>query len=155
MARKKKLEEDAWLWMSRPVVASMSPTSRRGTSISSYGSGLSVKEWTIFQLQQQSLAGGMFPAFLYYGQAGLADPKAPVEAYGYGGFLGLSGWRRAAGGALMGGIIGFAVGGAIGVVIDPMHKWEGGYDETSDYQQFERDYGEMKAPWKTQYTPTY
>lgn len=174
MAKKKKEEEeDAWLWMSRPFSPGAVPVpsarttagqvlewsdikeGSRDGSISSLGPGLTLGEQATFWFQQQSLSGGVFPAYLYYGRAGLADPKAPVEAYGYGGFLGLSGWRRAAGGALMGGIIGFAVGGAIGVLIDPMHQWEGGYDETADYQQFERDYGEMRAPWKTQYIPTH
>jgi len=151
MARKKKLEEDAWLWMSRPVVASMSPTSRRGTSISSYGSGLSVKEWTIFQLQQQSLSGGMFPAYLYYGQAGLADPKVAGEAAMWSAALGIS--KEA--GFAMALIFGFSLAGAVGVVIDPHHQWEGGMDESADYQETQRMYGETKAPWKTQYIPTY
>jgi hypothetical protein len=157
--KKKKLEDDAWMWMSQPSVpgvgTSMSilgPT--RGTTISSMGSGLSVKEWATFQLQQQSLREGAFPAYLYYGRAGLADPKAPVEAYGYGGFLGLSGWRRAAAGTLVGGIIGFAIGGTIGVIVDPLHQHEGGWDETADYQETQRMYAEMRAPWKTQYVPT-
>jgi len=165
MAKKKKKELFSTSLMSGPVnfaathsptlvIASATPTKRKGTSISSYGAGLSIQEQVLFWFQQQSLAGGMFPAFLYYGRAGLADPKAPAEAYGYGGFLGLSGWRRAAGGALMGGIIGFAVGGIIGVIVDPLHRHEGGWDETADYQETQRMYAETKAPWKTQYIPT-
>jgi len=174
MAKKKKEEEeDAWLWMSRPFSpGSVSVPSARTTanqvlewdtikggtrkgSISSLGPGLSAGEQATFWFQQQSLQGGAFPAYLYYGRAGLLDPKAPVEAYGYGGFLGFSGWKRGIVGGVVGGIIGFSVGGMALTVIDPQDKWEGGYDETADYQQFERDYGEMRAPWKTQYIPTH
>ena len=127
----------------------------RGTSISSMGPGLSVGEQALFTLRQQSLSGGALPAFLYYGRAGLADPKLPVEAYGFGGFLGLSGWKRAGAGALVAGIIGFTVGGILGVAIDPVHKWEGGYDETIDYQQTEQMYREMEAPWKSHHVPLH
>jgi len=28
-------------------------------------------------------------------------------------------------------------------------------DESADYQETQRMYGETKAPWKTQYIPTY
>jgi len=158
--KKKKLEDDAWLWMmSQPFIPGASSSlsivgPRRGTSISSYGSGLSVKEQATFWLQQQSLQGGMFPAYLSYGRAGLLDPKAPAEAWAWGGFLGLGGWKRAAAGGLIGGIIGFSIGGAVLTVIDPLHKWEGGWDETADYQETQRMYAEMKAPWKTHYIPT-
>jgi len=173
MAKKKKEEEeDAWLWLSRPFSPgavpvpsarttadqilewdSMKEGTRKG-SISSLGPGLSVGEQATFWFQQQSLQGGAFPAYLYYGRAGLADPKAPAEAYGYGGFLGMTGWKRAAVGAVVGGTIGFAVGGIIGVVVDPLHQHEGGWDETKDYQETQRMYAEMRAPWKTQYVPT-
>jgi len=171
--KKKEDEEDAWLWMSRPFSPGAVPvpsarttanqvlewdTFKGGTrkgSISSLGPGLSVGEQATFWFQQQSLQGGMFPAYLSYGRAGLLDPKAPAEAWAWGGFLGLGGWQRAAAGTLIGGIIGFSVGGAVLTVIDPLHKWEGGWDETADYQETQRMYGEMKAPWKTQYIPTY
>jgi len=130
------------------------PSWKTGTKISSKGPGLSVGQQAAFFLQQNSLRGGAFPAYMSYGKAGLLDPKAPVEAYGYGGFLGFSGWKRGVVGALVGGIIGFSVGGMVLTAIDPLHKWEGGYDETAEYQQNQRDYAEMKAPWKAQYMPT-
>jgi len=182
MARKKKDEEEdlpLYLWLRSytkklvpprplsmiPISSSKSsftwarnqlstPSWKTGTKISSKGSGLSAREQAAFFLRQNSLRDGAFPAYLSYGKAGLLDPKAPVEAWGWGGFLGLGGWKRAAAGTLIGGIIGFSIGGAALTAIDPLHKWEGGYDETADYQQFQRDYGEMKAPWKAQYMPT-
>jgi len=130
------------------------PSWKKGTTISTKGPGLSVRKQLSFWLQQNSLRGGAFPAYLYYGRAGLADPKAPVEAYGYGGFLGLSGWKRAAAGTLVGAVIGFTVGGIIGVVVDPLHQHEGGWDETSDYQETQRMYAEMNTPWRAPYMPT-
>jgi len=130
------------------------PTGKTGTKISSIGSGLSAGEQAAFFLRQNSLRGGAFPAYISYGKAGLLDPKAPIEAYGYGGFLGFSGWKRGAVGALVGGIIGFSVGGMVLTAVDPLDKWEGGFDETEWYQENQRGYLEMKAPWKAQYMPT-
>jgi len=130
------------------------PSWKAGTKISTKGSGLSIGQRASFFLQQNSLRDGAFPACMYYGKAGLADPKAPVEAYGYGGFLGYSGIGRAIVGAAVAGTIGFAVGGAIGVIVDPLHQWSGGWDETEDYQEAQRINAEMPGPWKTQYMPT-
>jgi len=92
----------------------------------------------------------MFPAYIYYGQLGLADPKIAGEAAGYSKLLGVS---KEAGFALAL-LFGFTVAGIFGVVIDPAHQWEGGMDETADYQETQRMYSELKAPWKTQYIPT-
>lgn len=154
---KKKPDEDAWMWMSHPVIPGSISTSvmrpRRGTTISSIGSGLSVKEQALFWFQQQSLAGGMFPAFLYYGQVGLADPKIVGEAAGYSKLLGVS---KEAGFAFAL-ILGFTVAGVLGIAIDPAHQWEGGLDETSDYQETQRAWAELDAgflmPWKETYVP--
>jgi len=130
------------------------PSWKKGTKISSKGSGLSVGQQVTFFLQQNALRDGAFPAYLSYGKAGLLDPKAPIEAWGWGGFVGLGGWQRAAAGTLIGGIIGFSIGGAALTAIDPLHKWEGGYDETADYRDYQRSYLETRAPWKAQYMPT-
>ena len=177
MAKKKKEEEEeAWLWMSQPFSPGAVPVSsvgitavriqesvtstgtQRGTKISSMGPGPSIQEQAKDWHVKQARPGGAYPAFLYYGWAGLADPKAPFEAYGYGGLLGLTGWKRAAGGVFVGGIIGFTVGGTIGVVIDPLHQWEGGLDETAGYKATQRDWAELEGgflmPWKETYVPT-
>jgi len=152
---KKKREEDAWMWITQPHMPGVKMSTpivppRRGTAISSYGPGLSLKEQATFWFQQQSLEGGLFPAYLYYGQAGLADPKIAGEAAMWSAALGIS--KEA--GFVMALIFGFTLAGAIGVVIDPHHQWEGGLDETTDYQVTSKMYAELKAPWKTQYLPT-
>lgn len=88
--------------------------------------------------------GGAPGAFLYYGSLGLVDPKMPLEAYVLGGgkptdIRTLSGWRNL-------GVRGFARGaassigmatvgtGLLGLVFDPMDKWEGGLDEVITYR---------------------
>jgi len=128
MARKKKDEEEdlpLYLWLRsytkrlvppRPLsmIPSRSkssfswarnqlstPSWKTGTKISSKGPGLSAREQAAFFLRQNSLRDGAFPAYLSYGKAGLLDPKAPIEAYGYGGFLGLGGWKR----GVVGGVV--------------------------------------------------
>jgi len=181
MARKKKDEEEdlpLYLWLRsytkklvppRPLsmIPSRSkssfswaqnqlstPSWKTGTKISSKGPGLSAREQAAFFLRQNSLRDGAFPAYLSYGRAGLLDPKAPFEAWYWGGQVGLGGWKRGAVGAVIGGIIGFSIGGIALTAIDPLHKWEGGYDETADYRDFQRSYLETRAPWKAQYMPT-
>lgn len=138
-------EEEIYLvWLARwGKTASLGVA--RGTSISSMGPGPDIGDLVSHYIQRQSLADGMLPAYLYYGQAGLLDPKLPVEAYGYGGAVGFTGVLRGVVGVAVAATIGFALGGAVGVAVDPAHRWTGGYDETADYQETERMYRE--ADW--------
>jgi len=92
---------------------------------------------------------GFQKAWPYYASLGLLDPKLPLEAAGWSLTLGIS-YRY---GIAVASIVGVLGTGTALTLIDPMHKYEGGYDETADYQQFERDYSELKAPWKKQYIP--
>jgi len=123
--------------------------------ITSMGPGLSLFEQTSYELQKQSMTGGIFPAYVYYGRAGLLDPKLPIEAYGWGGVLGLTGANRGLAGGVVALVLGFTLAGVVGVAIDPMHQWEGGLDETADYQTAEKQYLELKAPWKTHHVPLH
>lgn len=143
-------EEIYRIWVARWAPSFSPPLPRTNTgSISSLPEyQLSLFEQASYELQKQSLAGGMFPAYMYYGRAGLLDPKLPFEAYGYGGLLELTGARRGLAGGVMALALGFTLAGVVGVAIDPMHQWEGGYDETADYQAAEQEYRELKAPWK-------
>jgi len=70
-------------------------------------------------------------AWAWYGLAGIADPKNFAEA---------SAWSRLLkipylGGYAVAGGIGFFVTGLVLTAIDPLHKWEGGLDETAFYQR--------------------
>lgn len=147
-------EEIYRIWLARWAPSLVSGRTNTGR-ISSMGPGLSLFEQASSELQKQSLAGGMFPAYMYYGRAGLLDPKLPFEAYGWGGALGLTGASRGLGGTIAALVLGFTLAGVVGVAIDPMHQWEGGYDETPDYQAMEMEYLELKAPWKTHHVPLH
>jgi len=153
--KKKKIEDDAWLWMSQPSVAGMV-----GNPFFKYSFAADVLQikipltWSEKIAAQEQVrrdrAEEFGEAWAYYAGIGLLDPKLPLEGVGWSLGLGIS----LRGGMLLAGLIGVLVTGTALTLIDPHHKREGGYDETADYRQFERAYGEMKAPWKTQYVPT-
>jgi len=147
---KKKREEEAWIWITQPFVPGLVSTHQHDSShyhggpatVTTTYPGKPIKEMPIEGFQR---------AWPYYASLGLLDPKLPLEAVGWSLFLGISYGR----GFFIAALVGALVTGTALTLIDPMHKYEGGYDETADYQNFERAYGEMKAPWKTQYIPTH
>jgi hypothetical protein len=158
--KKKKIEEDAWMWMSQPSVPGMvskpffnysfisSPTERassRGTAAEegrSWGTNVPYGKSNAYE--------GGWDAWKYYAIVGLLDPKLPLEAGGWA--LLLSSPYRV--GLLVAAVVGVVVTGTALTIIDPAHKWEGGLDETPGYEDAERQYLEMRAPWKTQYVPS-
>jgi hypothetical protein len=73
---------------------------------------------------------GFGEAWLYYAFAGLVDPKLPAEALGWSALLGIS----RPGGFAVAVVVGVMVTGTILTIIDPAHKYEGGFDETRIYQ---------------------
>jgi len=83
------------------------------------------------QPEEVPLARQFLIAWSWYGMAGVADPKNFAEA---------SVWSRVLGipyvaGYIVAGMIGFAVTGMVLTLIDPLHKWEGGLDETAFYER--------------------
>ena len=137
--KKKKLEEEAWMWMSQPSVPGMvtnpffeysftappPSSSKRGTAAEegrSWGTDVPYGEPSAYR--------GGFSAWKYYAGAGLLDPKIPVEAYYWSGLLGIS----RLGGYAVALAVGVVIVGTALTIIDPHHKWEGGLDETSWYQ---------------------
>jgi len=87
-------------------------------------------------------------AWAFYGLAGFGDPKNFVEASGWARLLGIPYW----GGYAVAGVVGFFVTGLLLTAIDPLHKWEGGLDETAIYQRVVENAMADKAPsnliWK-------
>ena len=77
------------------------------------------------------LARQFVQAWGFYGLAGVADPKNFFEASGWARLLGIP----YAGGYAVAGIVGFFVTGLLFTAIDPLHKWEGGLDETAFYKR--------------------
>jgi len=133
--KKKKLEEDAWMWMSQPSIPGMmrnpffeysfeaiSPSpSVRGTAAEEGRSwGTDVSRDT-----------GFLDALLYYTIGALLDPKNPViDAKIAAAAFGVTWWK----GLGIAAIIGAPIGGLILTGIDPQHKWSGGLDESRIYQ---------------------
>jgi len=153
--KKKKIEEDAWLWMSQPSVSSI--VSNPFFDYSFAADVLQIKiplTWSqniaLQEKVRRDRAEDFGEAWTYYATIGLLDPKLPFEGVGWSLGLGIS----LRGGMALAGLIGVLVTGTALTVIDPHHKWEGGWDETEDYKVAQRQYAEMKAPWKTQYVPT-
>jgi len=81
-------------------------------------------------------------AWGFYGLAGVGDPKNFAEASVWSRVLGIP----YIGGYIVAGSIGFFVTGLLLTVIDPLHKWEGGLDETSFYARRVTN-AERKPKW--------
>jgi len=154
MAKKKKKEEfEASLMggylpgvkssvMSSPVSPLLQITQRMPDFLQArwrYGSGdISPPDPDIPMARQFLSAWG------YYGMAGVADPKNFAEASAWSRTLGipyLAGYGVA-------GLVGFFLTGTILTVIDPLHKWEGGLDETAFYHRRVTD-AAHKPAWGT------
>jgi len=132
MARKKKkLEEDAWLWMIQPSLPGM--ISNPFFKYSFAADVLQVKiplTWSQkIAAQEQArrdVAEDFGEAWGYYTVAGLLDPKNPlVDARIVASALGVSWWA----GLFFAAVVGAPIAGFALTIIDPKHKWEGGLDE--------------------------
>jgi len=81
-------------------------------------------------------------AWAFYGLGGIADPKNLLEARGWSRLLGVGygmGWVASA-------LVGFFAFGLVATAIDPLHKWEGGLDETKAYQEIVHKIKTDEAP---------
>jgi len=98
---------------------------RKGSS----GRPSDIMPWVPVRITKAS--PGFWDAWAFYGIGGVADPKNFIEAAGYARVLGIpyiAGWALA-------GAIGFFATGLGLTFIDPLHKWEGGLDETAFYER--------------------
>jgi len=129
--RKKKLEDDAWMWMSQPAVPGMIKNPFFKYSFT--GDVLEIKvpltweeEIAAQEQGRRNVAEGFGEAWGYYTLAGLLDPKNPlVDARIVAAALGVSWWS----GLFIAAVIGAPIAGVVLTIIDPQHKWEGGLDE--------------------------
>jgi len=136
--KKKKVEEDAWIWMSQPAVPGMIRNSFFKYSFTSPKELEHQIEKPLLYSRTGPHGGaewGQEPmrAWGYYALGGLLDPKLPAEGLWWAGTLGIG--RLA--GTVFAGFIGIVVTGTILTILDPHHKWEGGLDETVTYQKVE------------------
>lgn len=138
MAKKKKREEDAWLWMSQPVVPGMVNNTFFKYSFTAPEAPEEITVKPLLYPRTGPHGGarwGREPmrAWGYYAGGGLLDPKLPAEGIWWAGALGVG---RLAGTAFAA-MFGMIVTGTALTILDPHHKWEGGLDETATYQKVE------------------
>jgi len=140
MAKKKKIEEDAWLWLSRPVVPGMVLNNFQSL-LAKYGyiegapRRTSGGEWTVtsyrgdFTKDEMPIEGFTRAMFEYAYLAAL-DPTNIPEAAVWASTFGVS-YRL---GMLFTLAKGIMIGAPILAAVDPQHRWEGGLDETRAYK---------------------
>jgi hypothetical protein len=131
---KKKVEEDAWLWMSQPVVPGMVGNPFFEYSFTAPGAPAAIRP-LLYSLPRAYWGRDFMQAWGYYAAGGLIDPKIGIEGAWWAGQLGVG--RLA--GTIFAGFFGIIVTGTLLTVVDPHHKWEGGLDESRLYQSIEED----------------
>jgi len=124
--KKKKIEDDAWLWMSRPFLP----------GITSIPNRLPLPLPDRGKVSDQSRTTDWDEAFIYYTFTGPTEfmaAKSGIQAAGasrlgfYGGsLLTALRWELA---------LDFAVFGAVLTVFDPANKWKGGLDESTSWEE--------------------
>jgi hypothetical protein len=129
MARKKKLEEDAWLWMSRPVVPGMVSIHQHDSSHYHGGPATVTITYPGKPIKEMPIEGFTRAMFEYAAVAALDPTNIPEGAVWAAGF-GIS-YRW---GLLFAVGKGILVGAPLLAIIDPQDRWEGGLDETRAYQ---------------------
>ena len=139
--KKKKLEDDAWMWMSQPFMPGLTKPPAAVSIFASYGyiegparriTGTGVTrssyiegDTTIGEMPIEGFTRAMFE----YAYLAALDPTNIPEAAGWASALGVS-YRL---GLLFTVAKGILIGAPILAAIDPQDRWEGGYDETAGY----------------------
>jgi len=139
MAKKKKIEEDAWLWFSQPFIPGTVPTQ---------GILTDWQRMLLGEFSDQSdypAAGRIYPgegpnegfvrAMKEYAFVAIIDPTNIPEARVWSLALGI-GYGAGLGITLAKGLV---AGPPILAAIDPQHRWAGGLDENPLYQSIEGD----------------
>jgi hypothetical protein len=141
--RKKKLEEDAWLWMSQPSLPGI--VSNPFFEYSFTAPETPAAEKPLLYSRTGPHGGAewgkdFMQAWGYYAGGGLIDPKLPAEGIWWAGTLGVG--RLA--GTVFAAFFGIVVVGTVLTIVDPHHKYEGGLDESQLYQD---TLGEFEKGW--------
>jgi len=134
MSKKRKLEEDAWLWFSRPVVPGLISTSSfpvdwKGSRITNLGGFSMTTTYPGKPIKEMPIEGFTRAMFEYAAIAALDPtnvPEGAVWATAFG-----SGYRW---GFLFAVAKGVLIGAPLLAIVDPQDRWEGGLDETRAYQ---------------------
>jgi hypothetical protein len=144
MARKsKKIEDDAWLWMSQPVVPGMlslepadtPPRPRglrdwKGSLITHHPGSFTVTTTYPGKPIKEMPIEGFTRAMFEYAAVAALDPTNVPEGAVWAGVFGIS-YRW---GLLFAVGKGILVGAPLLAIVDPQDRWEGGLDETRAYK---------------------
>lgn len=130
--KKKKIEDDAWMWRSRPFLPGITsipnrlPLPDRGKVSDQSRTPDWSEKIAAREQARRNVAEDFGEAWGYYTVAGLFDPKNPlVDARIAAAVFGVSWWA----GLGIAAVIGAPVAGVVLTLFDPQHKWEGGLDE--------------------------
>ena len=132
---KKKREDDAWLWMSQPLVpglistASSFPVDWKGSPITSHGGATVTTTYPDKPIKEMPIEGFTRAMFEYAALAAL-DPTNIPEGAVWAGAFGI-GYRW---GFLFAVAKGVLIGAPLLAIVDPQDRWEGGLDETRAYK---------------------
>lgn len=143
-SKKKKLEEDAWIWMSQPSVPGMSlvvsedppPLPRglrdwKGSLITHHSGSFSVTTTHPGKPIKEMPIEGFTRAMFEYAALAALDPTNIPEGAVWAGAFGI-GYRW---GLLFAVVKGVLIGAPLLAIVDPQDRWEGGLDETRAYQR--------------------
>jgi len=146
----KKLEEEAWMWMSQPFSPGAVPVASAISIPAELQDRVTHYKFTAYPRGGYIKRGehpheGFFRAMKEYAFVALIDPTNIPEARVWSLALGV-GYGAGMGVTLAKGLI---LGPPILAAIDPQHRWEGGLDEKPLYQatvgEFEKG---LIAGWK-------
>ena len=127
--KKKKIEDDAWLWMmSQPLVPGLVPTHQHDSSHYHGARATVTKSMPGAPIGEMPIEGFTRAMFEYATVAALDPTNLPEGAV----------WAAAFGISYRWGLVfavakGILIGAPLLAIIDPQHRWEGGYDETAGY----------------------
>jgi len=131
MAKKKKLQEDAWLWlMSQPSVPGLIPTHQHDSTHYHGGPATVTTTYPGAPIGEMPIEGFTRAMFEYAALAAL-DPTNIPEGAVWAGAFGI-GYRW---GLLFAVVKGVLIGAPLLAIVDPQDRWEGGLDETRAYQR--------------------
>jgi len=127
--KKKKLEEDAWLWMSQPFVPGLVSTHQHDSS-HHHGARATVTTSMPGAPIGEMPIEGFTRAMLEYAAVAALDPTNIPEGAVWAATFGIS-YRLGLLFAIGKGIL---IGAPLLAIVDPQDRWEGGLDETRAYK---------------------
>jgi hypothetical protein len=148
MAKKKKLEDDAWMWMSQPFLPGLSIipglTDWQRMLLGEFSDQSDYPAGGYIQRGEHGHEG-FTRAMKEYAVLALLDPSNIPEAHAWSLALGIG----YGGGMALTLAKGLILGPPILAAIDPQHRWAGGLDEMPLYQEIvpTKEHGWQQTNW--------